>query len=125
MKPRCIRKQPGLGRSTKSDGGKNNLCSFWRLVCMALCDHKLGACIGLFTMEKEMKKKILIVAFIIIDLYLFSYVFVRQTHMEIREKDKMEYVIFPENKILYYIYRPLSIIDGAITGMRFHIGPHQ
>ena len=72
-----------------------------------------------------MKKKILIVAFIIIDLYLFSYIFVRQTHMEVWEKDKNEYVIFPENKILYYMYRPLSVIDGKLTGIRFHIGPHQ
>jgi len=72
-----------------------------------------------------MKKKILIAAFIVIDLYLFSYIFVRQTHMEVWEKDKKEYVIFPENKILYYMYRPVSIIDGKLTGMRFHIGPHQ
>ena len=25
----------------------------------------------------------------------------------------------------YYLFRPLTRIDGAITGMRFHIGPHQ
>lgn len=72
-----------------------------------------------------MKRKILIAAFIIIDLYLFSYVFVRQTHIEVWEKDKNEYVIFPENEILYYIYRPISLVDGAITGMKFHVGPHQ
>ncbi len=58
-------------------------------------------------------------------IYLSSYVFFRQTHIEVWEKDKTAYVIFPENKILYYIYRPLSIADGKITGMRFHIGQHQ
>lgn len=72
-----------------------------------------------------MKKNIIIALFILADLYLFSYIFVRQTHIEVWEKDKKEYVIFPENKILYYIYRPITLVDGAVTGMRFHIGPHQ
>jgi hypothetical protein len=45
--------------------------------------------------------------------------------MEIWEEDENAYVIFPENKILYYVYRPVSLIDAEITGMRFHIGRHQ
>lgn len=72
-----------------------------------------------------MKRKIFILILIILIIYFSSYVLFRQTHTEIWEKDKMAYVIFPENKILYYIYRPLSIVDGKLTGMRFHIGQHQ
>jgi len=35
-------------------------------------------------------------------------------------------VIFPDDRIyLYYFYRPLTRVDGAITGMRFHIGEHR
>ena len=37
------------------------------------------------------------------------------------------YVIFPPGYggALYYLWRPLSYLDGVITGVRFHIGPHQ
>ena len=41
-------------------------------------------------------------------------------------KDGHDYVIFPANPIfLYYFYRPAALVDGALTGMRFHIGPHR
>jgi len=72
-----------------------------------------------------MKKKIAIVFILVSLVYVSSYLLFRQTHTEIWEEDKNEYVIFPENKILYYVYRPLTLADGAITGMRFHIGQHQ
>lgn len=72
-----------------------------------------------------MKRKFLISVIIIFTLYISSYIIIRQTHIEIWEKDKNAYVIFPETKILYYMYRPMSLIDEKITGMRFHIGPHQ
>lgn len=58
-------------------------------------------------------------------LYVASYGVFRQTHIETWEKDGNEYVIFPENKFLYYLFRPLSLIDGKLTGMGFHIGQHR
>jgi hypothetical protein len=72
-----------------------------------------------------MKRKILTTILILFFIYLFGYIFIRQTHIEIWEKDKKAYVIFPQDKILYYMYRPLSLIDGKITGIGIHIGPHQ
>lgn len=58
--------------------------------------------------------------------YVASYVWFRQTHIEIWQKDQNAYVIFPESQpFLYYAFRPLTYIDGAATGMRFHIGPHR
>lgn len=27
--------------------------------------------------------------------------------------------------LLYIAFRPLSFLDGLVTGMRFHIGPHR
>ncbi len=71
------------------------------------------------------KRNLIFTILLIIFLYLSGYIIFRQTNTEIWEKDKNAYVIFPENKILYYIYRPVSLIDGKITGMRFHIGRHQ
>jgi hypothetical protein len=41
-------------------------------------------------------------------------------------EDQNTYVIFrSNNKAVYYLYRPMTYIDGAITGIRFHIGPHR
>ena len=59
--------------------------------------------------------------------YVGAYVGFRQTHIEVWERDKQAYVIFPEGygATLYYLWRPLTYVDGALTRMRFHIGPHR
>ena len=73
-----------------------------------------------------MRKSALISVVILLILYLFSYGWFRQTHIEVWAKNGSEYVIFPEDKLfLYYLFRPLSLIDGKLTGMSFHIGPHR
>ena len=56
--------------------------------------------------------------------YIAGYILFRQTHVEVWERDSQAYVIFP-GSALYYLWRPLTYIDGALTGMQFHIGPHQ
>ena len=72
------------------------------------------------------KRVIIISILTVVLLYAFSYVWLRQKHTEIWEKDGNAYMIFPENKVyLYYFYRPLSYVDGTMTGMRFHIGEHR
>ncbi len=60
-------------------------------------------------------------------LYVGTYVSFRQSSTEIWERDKQAYVIFPADYggALYYLWRPLSYVDGSLTGMRFHIGPHR
>jgi len=61
-------------------------------------------------------------------LYAATYGGFRQTHIEVWEKDNQAYVIFPAGsvgKALYYAWRPLTYADATLTGMRFHIGPHQ
>lgn len=70
------------------------------------------------------RKKLMIFALAILMFYLLSYIVFRQTHIEVWEKDQNAYVIFPENKFLYYFYRPLTYTDGVLTNMRFHIGQH-
>ena len=58
-------------------------------------------------------------------LYALGYGLFRQYHVEVWERDGRSYVIFPRGgRALYYLFRPASYLDGALTGMRFHIGPH-
>lgn len=60
-------------------------------------------------------------------LYVGGYLAFRQTNAQVWERDKQTYVIFPAGNgaALYYLWRPLSYLDAAITGMRAHIGPHR
>ena len=49
----------------------------------------------------------------------------RASHVEVWPRDGRRYLIIPSSaRWLYYLYRPLMYVDGALTGMRFHIGPH-
>lgn len=57
-------------------------------------------------------------------LYVVSYVVLRTVRTEVWARDGNRYVLFP-NAAVYYVYRPLELVDGALTGMRFHIGPHR
>ncbi len=62
----------------------------------------------------------------IVVLYIVSYAWFRSGHQEPQTGTDTVYVVFPERSLwVYYLYRPLSYIDGAVTGMRFHIGPHR
>jgi len=71
-------------------------------------------------------KKIFLWTVIAFLFYVGSYVWFRGAHIEVWEKNGRRYVIFPKGNVtVYYFYRPLTYIDGAITGMDFHIGPHQ
>jgi len=72
------------------------------------------------------KHKLLVLFLALFIVVCGSYIWFRQTHIEIWNKDNRPYVIFPKgNMAIYYIFRPLSYVDGKITGMGFHIGPHQ
>lgn len=70
-----------------------------------------------------MVRKVVLLALL---AYVVSYVVFRQTRIEVWEKDKQAYVIFPAGSpLVYYGFRPLTYVDGMATGMRFHIGPHR
>jgi hypothetical protein len=59
-------------------------------------------------------------------LYVAGYVLFRQVNIEVWAKDGHAYVMFPEKAAwTFYAFRPLTYIDSALTGMRFHIGPHR
>lgn len=59
-------------------------------------------------------------------LYLGSYLWYRSAHREVWERDGRAYVIFPASApAVYYVYRPLSYADAALTGTGAHVGPHR
>lgn len=63
---------------------------------------------------------------LVLVVYVGSYLIFRSSHIQVWERNQQAYVIFPQdNLVWFYFYRPLTYIDGALTGMRFHIGPHQ
>lgn len=73
-----------------------------------------------------MKRKTILVGCLIFLLgYLGAYLGLRFANVEKWEKDGNDYLIFPkESPVVYYLFRPLTYIDGYLTGLRFHIGPH-
>jgi len=73
-----------------------------------------------------MIKKIFVTFVAVTFVYLCSYCIFRQKNTQIWEVNNKPYVIFPkDNLVLYYLYRPLSIIDSKMTGIGIHIGPHR
>lgn len=72
-----------------------------------------------------MRRKIKISLIVFCLVYISGYVLIRQMAQEVWEGDGKTYVIFPADRILYYFYRPLSYVDGAVTGMNFHFGAHK
>ena len=62
----------------------------------------------------------------LVALYVASYVGFRRSHIETWKRDGHDYVIIPMgHRTLYYLFRPIMYVDGAATGMRFHVGPHR
>ncbi len=73
-----------------------------------------------------MKIKVFIALIILLLIYFSGYIFVRQSYAVVLNHSGDNEVIFPDDKVyLYYLYRPLSYVDGAMTGMKFHIGQHR
>jgi hypothetical protein len=66
-------------------------------------------------------------AILALALYFGGYLAFRQMRAETWASDGRPYVIFPEGagRALYYLWRPLSYIDGRLTGTGAHIGPHR
>jgi hypothetical protein len=70
-------------------------------------------------------KRVFIGLIILLAAYVVSYAWFRSSRIERWERNGHEYVIFPRSTAIYYFYRPLTYFDARLTGMRFHIGPHQ
>jgi hypothetical protein len=71
-------------------------------------------------------KKRLALTIVLAVIYFVSYLIFRSINIETGNKDGNKYVIFPKEQVwIYYLYRPLTHIDGNLTAMHFHIGPHR
>jgi len=80
----------------------------------------------MLSMMQPYRLRWLLMATIAFVLYVGSYFAYRASHIEVWERNGQPYVIFPvSSPVVYYVYRPLTYLDGALTGMGFHIGPHQ
>ena len=76
-----------------------------------------------FTLKMKMKKNLLVLAGLVI-FYIGSYILYRTSHTEIWNRNNQAYVIFG-SRFSYYAFRPIAYVDGIVTGISFHIGPHQ
>ncbi|MCE3289648.1 MAG: hypothetical protein K0R83_1660 [Caulobacter sp.] len=59
--------------------------------------------------------------------YLGGYAWFRETQTRTWIRDQQKYVIYPANlpgRMLYYAWRPLSLVDKALTGRSSRIGNH-
>jgi len=76
-------------------------------------------------MKKQVKIGLMTIVGCVI-FYGLVYLCFRQTHIEVWKNTGDSYVIFPKNApVIYLILRPAAYADGLLTGMKFHIGPHQ
>jgi hypothetical protein len=65
---------------------------------------------------------------VLVVAYAGSYAAFRSRNVETWDHDGRHYVIFAKDDVgtgLYYLWRPLSYLDGALTGTGAHIGPHE
>jgi hypothetical protein len=75
-----------------------------------------------------MSSRVLALLAMAVLVYVGAYVIFPHARTEVWQRDQPAYVTFPDGgsgALLYYAWRPLSYVDGALTGMRFHIGPHR
>ena len=76
--------------------------------------------------DRRLARSIALPALTAVACYVLSYGVFRSSSVEVWPRDGHAYVIVPsEAPWLYYVFRPLMYADGALTGMRFHIGPHR
>lgn len=65
-------------------------------------------------------------ALAVLTLYVTSYIVLRSRWTHKWERDDRNYMMFPASPLwIYYLYRPLCHVDGRLSGLGFHIGPHR
>jgi hypothetical protein len=70
-------------------------------------------------------KRFIVIVLIVGAVYMGTYIWLRKSCVERWDRDGHNYVMFPQSRLVYYAYRPLTYVDVHLTGMRFHIGPHH
>jgi hypothetical protein len=76
--------------------------------------------------DRRFVRSVALPALVAVACYVASYVVFRSSSVEVWPRDGHAYVIVPvEARWLHYVFRPLMYADAALTGMRFHVGPHR
>src|SRR5712692_11928958 len=60
----------------------------------------------------------------VVVVYVGGYLVYRAKHVQVWQVDDRTYVMFG-SRAAWYLFRPVSRLDAAATGMRFHLGPHR
>ena len=58
-------------------------------------------------------------------VYIGTYVWLRTSRVERWARDRHNYVILPQSRLVLLSLSPVTYVDAHLTGMRFHIGPHH
>ncbi|MDD2716831.1 MAG: hypothetical protein PHW04_13135 [Candidatus Wallbacteria bacterium] len=75
--------------------------------------------------KAKRRSAVFVFLLIIVLTYFSNYLAFRHSNIQTWKKNEQQYVIFPKEQIaIYYLFRPASYLDGILTGMGAHIGPH-
>ena len=72
-------------------------------------------------------RRTLVLILIAVLTWLGGYVWFRETQTRTWVRDQQKYVIYPVNlpgRMLYWTWRPLGLLDRALTGRGSRIGNH-
>ena len=75
----------------------------------------------------RLPRRTLVLLMVALLAYVGGYAWFRETQTRTWIRDQQKYVIYPVNlpgKALYYAWRPLALIDQAVTGRQSRIGNH-
>jgi hypothetical protein len=75
----------------------------------------------------RLPRRTLILILVAVVTYVGGYVWFRESQTRTWIRDKQQYVIYPDNlpgEALYWAWRPLGLIDKALTGRNSRIGNH-
>jgi hypothetical protein len=59
-------------------------------------------------------------------VYVASHGVFRFANQQVWATNGVSYVLYPSDKAwVYYLFRPMAYLDGALTGTQTHTGPHR
>ena len=71
-----------------------------------------------------MKSRVFLIPLILVVFYSGAYIWYRETQREISPQNGLYSVIFPPNRVAYYLFRPASYVDLLFNNVGAHLGPH-
>ena len=75
----------------------------------------------------RLPRRTLVLILVAVIAYLGGYAWFRETQTRTWIRDHQKYVIYPANlpgRMLYWAWRPLSLVDQLVTGRGSRVGNH-